>query len=77
MKTSKYLRIPIAPGDNIIGNGLSKEYFSHRLAKARRIRPCATYNAESIWLIRDNYSPYDVGLTRTTSAGFSPFIYGA
>ena len=41
-KGSAYLTIPIAPGDNIIGNGLSRGYFSHRLTKARKIRPCAT-----------------------------------
>jgi hypothetical protein len=46
VRKTTYLKIPIPPGDNSIGNGLSRGYFNHRLAKARKIRPCATYDQE-------------------------------
>ena len=42
-RENTYLRTPIAPGDIIIGNGVSRLYFSHLLANARKVRPCATY----------------------------------
>lgn len=59
-KGGTYLRIPIAPGDNIIGNGLSRGYFSHRLTKARKIRPCATCTLIQLVEI-DNLSPHKCG----------------
>lgn len=43
LEIETYLRIPIAPGDSIIGIGVSREYLSQRFTKARRIRPCATW----------------------------------
>lgn len=42
VQVQTYLRIPMAPGDKSMGKGLSRGYLSHRLTKARRMRPCAT-----------------------------------
>ena len=43
-----YLKTPIPPGSSIIDRGVSKGYFSHRLANARRRWPCEICNTNSI-----------------------------
>ena len=40
------LRVPIAPGDSIIANGISREYPSHLLTKQRRIKPMCNLHAK-------------------------------